>query len=105
MKSEELMNTQQIVQRILETNREARESDRALYMEVIKLRNSQMLEFPFADVLRYFKDFGVPCYESVGRCRRKLQAQFPELRGSRDNEQARYENAVEYEKFARSEVR
>ena len=100
-----LSETEYMVVTILEENERARESDDILFYEVCRMKNPSVLDVPLGDILSNYKGHDIPCYESVGRCRRKVQAQFPELRGSKRNQKARYENTVEYEKYARSEVR
>ena len=99
-----LSETEQLVKGILEDNERARESDDVLFFEVCRLIKPNMLDEKLGDVLLN-NGRDIPCYESVGRCRRKVQAKHPELRGTKRNQKARYENAVEYEKYARSEVR
>lgn len=100
-----LSETEQMVIAILRTNEQARESDDILFYEVCRIKKPSVLDVPLGDILSNYKGHDIPCYESVGRCRRKVQAQFPELRGSKRNQKARYENTVEYEKYARSEIR
>ena len=35
------------------------------------------------DILRMLSKGELPCYESISRCRRKLQEEFPKLRGNK----------------------
>ena len=101
----DLYRIQDLVQDILTKDEKARNSDTYLYHEVCKRVNGEVLTVPFGAVLNDFNSYKVPNIESVGRARRKLQAQFPDLRPKKAVEEKRLENQIAYEKFARNEVR
>lgn len=75
-------NLEDLVIRILQTDRGARNSDNKLYLAVIDnlvLNGSQL---PISEVLLNQKRLGIPPFESVSRCRRRLQSVYPNLRGN-----------------------
>lgn len=90
---------------ILEEDRNARNSDGYLYHEVCKKVNPDILGATFGRVLTGFKAYGVPAYESVGRARRLIQAQRPDLRADDAVSDFRYENEIRYEEYSRKVVR
>lgn len=87
----ELRNTTKLVQQVLEEVPAARNSDNVLYMEVVRIINQSVLRMPLAVVLQNMKTFNLPSIETVGRCRRKLQAEIPELRADKTVEEFRTE--------------
>lgn len=90
---------------ILESDPQARNSDDYLYHEVCKRVNPDILGASFGQVLAGFKGYGVPAYESVGRARRLIQAQRPDLRADGVVSDFRYENEIRYEEYSRRLVR
>ena len=78
----ELKTTTLLVKQVLETVPAARNSDNLLFIEVVKIININLIFKPLAEVLTNLKEYDLPSIETVGRCRRKLQAQFPELRAA-----------------------
>jgi len=66
---------------ILKRKPATRNSDRALFSEIVQLY-SRLYGFPLERVdlffARDFKKEGIPDYESVGRVRRKIQEENPE---------------------------
>lgn len=93
-----------LVLEILQNDRQARNSDDYLYHEVCKKTNPDILTAPFNMVLTGFKSYGVPAYESVGRARRLIQAQNPDLRADDAVSDFRYENEIRYEEYSRRVV-
>ena len=82
MTMNKLKTTTDLVKTILESNKIARNSDMALYIKVVEQLNPSALGKPFWVVLASLDEYGLPSIETVGRCRRKLQAEHPELRAS-----------------------
>ncbi len=101
----DLYRIQDIVQDILQNDEEARGNDHHLYYEVCKKVDKEVLSIPLGAVLTGFNNYNVPNIESVGRARRKLQAQFPDLRPKKKIEEMRLENKIAFEEYALSEVR
>ena len=96
----ELKNTTMKVRQVLATVPAARNSDNILYLEVVRLIDQHVLRLPLAVVLKNLKDYSLPSMETVGRCRRKLQAQFPELRADKTVEEFRSELEAEFREWA-----
>ena len=96
----ELKNTTMKVRQVLATVPDARNSDNRLYVEVVRLIDQHVLRLPLAVVLNNLKEYNLPTMETVGRCRRKLQAQFPELRADKTVEEFRSELEAEFREWA-----
>lgn len=96
----ELKQTRKLVQKILETNIRARNSDSYLYFVVISIRAEEkginLKSLSVTDYLLNMQDMGFPPFESVRRSRQHLQAAFPELAGSEAVQEARSENEAAY---------
>lgn len=85
-----------IVEEILTTSEDARRDDNILYFKVCEKLNSGVLDTKLGDFLLTVDSFDLPRFESVGRARRKLQAENPKLRPSKEVQQKRFERAVDY---------
>lgn len=96
-----LRGTTKIVKSILETNKMARNSDNYLYIEVCKTINPQVIHKPFMDVMADLKAYNLPSIETVGRCRRKIVENNPELAGNSRVEAERALNELEFREYAR----
>lgn len=96
-----LRGTTKIVKSILETNKQARNSDNYLYIEVCKTINPQVIHKPFMDVMSDLKAYNLPSVETVGRCRRKIVESNPELAGNSRVEAGRALNELEFREYAR----
>lgn len=95
-----------LVERILEEDEHARNSDNYLYYIVCKTRlEAKGLS---ADAVSLEKallqqdEYGLPPFESVRRSRQKLQAQKPELSASTEVREMRRHRIKDYKNFARS---
>lgn len=71
-------NLKPIVKRILLDNEEAREDDFVLIGEIIAYFGGA--DLTISDVAYHHFEYGLPSFESVTRCRRKIQNECPELR-------------------------
>lgn len=96
-----IKKVENIVRSILEDYPDARNSDNILYELVVSKTNPDVLHMPFKDYLIYFKDYNLPRFETVARCRRKLQEQEPHLRSVEDVRKWRKENETEFRNYAR----
>ena len=101
-KREEIDTTNGLVKQILQKYPIARNSDDYLYVRVIKAINPKAAEKPFVEVMENLKDLGLPCYETVGRCRRKIQEQHPELRSDDFITRCRENNEEAFKDYANS---
>ena len=92
------MKLQEFVQPILEADERTRNSDDVLYFQVCtKLLGDNL---SLKHVLLNRKDLRIPSYESVGRARRKLQEENPELRACERVQELRAEKEAEYKAMA-----
>lgn len=98
----ELRNTTKMVKQVLEEVPATRNSDNYLYIKVVGIINQQALRMPLAVVLQNLKTFNLPSIETVGRCRRKLQAEFPELRADKTVEDFRSELEYAFREWAKA---
>ena len=96
----ELRNTTKMVKYVLEKEPRTRNSDNLLWLEVIKLKNQGVLRMPLVVVLQNLKEYGLPTIETVGRARRKLQADYPELRATKEVQGFRSELEAEFREWA-----
>lgn len=96
----ELRNTTKMVKYVLEKEPRTRNSDNLLWLEVVKLKNQGILRMPVAVVMQNLSTYGLPSIETVGRCRRKVQAANPELRAERAVEEFRSELEADFREWA-----
>lgn len=86
------------VEKILREHPKARNSDQHLFLYVIN-------EFGYSVHLQYWEigkailEGKIPSHESVSRARRKLQAEYKELRGKKQVEISRREEEKKYREF------
>lgn len=84
-KAKELHTTTDLVKGILENCPETRNSDNILYLKVCeKIGNEHGINLASISVPHFFlhlKAYKLPQYETVGRARRKIQSEYPELSG------------------------
>lgn len=104
-KATELKTTTALVKTILQEDKQARNSDSFLYFKVLKKLGSEKAvdidSIPITLFLLKMADWGFPPFESVRRARQKLQAEFPELSGSREVKEYREENEAAFRAYAR----
>ena len=90
------------VENILFAYPETRDSDELLYAKFLSVDNS--FDFSNISAIEFFKTrkyTGVPPFSSVGRARRKIQEQHPELRGSKQVQKARKDLEEKYREYYR----
>ena len=68
-----------VVQEVLEQNESARKDDFILMVEVIEKLGIDT-HISFRSMLLFHNELQVPSFESITRCRRKLQELHPELK-------------------------
>lgn len=101
----DLYTIQDMVKDILIKDEKARNSDDYLYHVVCGNINKDVLALPFGHVLTNFQSYNIPCFESVSRVRRKVQAQYPDLKAAEVVTKGRAETEMEYIDWSRTEVR
>jgi len=82
-----------IVIAILESDIKARDSDKYLYVEVIRRTNPELVYAPFAFAMT---DKDIPSFETVRRSRQYAQAHYPRLAASDTTEAMRTVQEKEY---------
>lgn len=97
-----------LVQGILESKPQARESDSTLYYFVLKhigsTHNIDIDTMSMPRFLLHLKEYPFPTIESVGRCRRKVVENNPDLAGSKTIQKIRAEKEQEYREYARGDA-
>ena len=89
------------VEHILREYPATRSDDFLLYTIVAITLNEDVNYYQFTTVMKRHKEFGIPPFESVTRCRRKLQAKYAELAGTRGIEELRDEEEKDYRAYAK----
>ena len=89
MKVARLRNLEKVVEGILRKSDLAREDDCYLILEVIREMYPFEVGKTFAQVMFSAKSKGIS-FESITRCRRKLQKEYPELKSREIDEQNEY---------------
>lgn len=74
-----LKTLEKAVLEVLEDTPEARGDDFILLLEVSKRTGAQITGRHFTDAMRHHKELKIPNWKSVERCRRKIQAERPDL--------------------------
>lgn len=89
------------VKAILEEYPEARNSDLVLYgIYLEKYHNFKPYLHYVSDLFSLIEDGAIASIESIGRCRRKAQELYPELRATVSVRRARIDEEAVYEDFA-----
>lgn len=73
-------NITDIIKKALMDSQQARNNDKVLYCIVIEALSKGATEKPFGEIMLNLEELGLPCYDTVTRLRRKVQAVHPELR-------------------------
>ena len=95
----EFKQINKIVTHILEVNPKTRNSDNELYIAVIEAIGRGNSDKPISEILLNLKDLGLPCYESVGRARRRIQAEREDLRANDTVQDFRTEKELQFREF------
>lgn len=76
-----LRNLEPAVKKVLEKNKLARKDDTVLICEVFReLLGSFPIQIKsFEELMLNHTQYNLPAFETVTRCRRKLQSEYPEL--------------------------
>lgn len=96
-----LNKLENLVIKILREDKESRNSDNRLYVTVIDSIVANGSSMSVKDLFLNSKKLGIPPYESVSRCRRRVQSDYPELRGNDDIVNARRRKETEFEDYFR----
>lgn len=101
MKVTKLKNLEKVVMQVLQNDKLARIDDCYLILEVIKKLFPYEVGKTFTQVMFNAKNKGIS-FESITRCRRRLQRKYPELKDIK-NAEIRNEEQKEYIKYNEEE--
>ena len=93
-----IITIHQMVESILRQYPGTRDDDRELIQTLYGKYYGVDFYKPWGSVI---KDKNLPSFESIRRCRQKLQEQNEDLRGSKKSEEARLNKQEEYLEYAR----
>lgn len=93
-----ILTIHQMVEAIMKEYPGTRDNDRELIQTLYGKYYGVDYYKPWGAVIR---DRNLPSFESIRRCRQKLQEQNEELRGSKASEEARLNKQEEYLEYAR----
>lgn len=99
MKIDEIYKLEEVVLAVLEESEFARKDDAYLIACVIEKIRPYITNQSITYVLKHAKELELPSFESITRCRRKIQQRNSQLRDAKTAD-ARYEETVEYQKYA-----
>jgi hypothetical protein len=88
------------IETLLRENKELRDNDDLLYLELLKLYNPDIENVGLGYFLRNRSNTKLPPFETVRRARQKIQAENEDLKGIRT--EARKKAEEKYLEFARS---
>lgn len=95
-----LQTMEEIVLEVLEKSPLARADDYVLMWLVCLKLKPEITEKPFSDVMYHHNTLGLPNWESVTRCRRKIQQNRTDLI-SQDTARRRRKKEKEYNEYAK----
>lgn len=78
-----LKKLEETVKNVLQNYEIAREDDFMLVFLTYREINENVSKQPFDELMLFHKSFNLPVFESVSRCRRKVQKKYPELANPR----------------------
>ena len=84
------------VEYLLKTDKKTKDSDKLLYVKIVDIMCPGIVDKPFREVM--LSD--IPSYETVRRCRQKLQEKQPWLKGSERVHDYRAANEEDYRNYA-----
>ena len=96
-----LKELEPVVESVLREYPKTTSYDFLLYTVVAITLNEDVSYYQFTTVMKRHKEFGIPPFESVTRCRRKLQAKYSELAGTQGIEELRDEEEQDYRAYAK----
>lgn len=94
-----LQKLEPIVKKVLENNKQARNDNFVLVLEVYKDLNIPV-KFEFMGLMLEHSKYELPSFESVVRTRRRIVEKFPELQATKVIEKLRKEQEQIYREFA-----
>ena len=96
-----LKTIEEKVRAVLEQDEDARNDDMTLYLRVCNAYVKGAGTLPLETIMLQYRLLCLPNFESVGRTRRKLQAECPELLGSLEARKCRSAQENAYRQYAK----
>lgn len=93
---------ERLVETYLEENAEMRGSDDLLYVAVAERLGVDLEGTSAKDFILHYRTCFIPTIETIGRCRRRIQARRPELKPSREIELKRRKCEKSFYDYSRS---
>lgn len=101
MEKNKMKYISKITEEILKEDEKARIDDFILYSKIIRKTNPEIRELNIHICLEHAKDFNLPPFSSVTRCRRKIFEKHPEL--CPDNiRKIRNKESIEYREWSKT---
>ena len=101
----DLRKVSDLVLRILQQDADTRDSDDILYCRVLEHYGKRMgVDFNRVSTISFFKNarrYKIPSIETVGRCRRKMQEEYTDVRGTDNTVRKRQDRAKDFVDYAR----
>lgn len=96
-----LYKVEELVEKVLREHTDSRDDNFILIYRVYREINEDLvLRELFFQVMLYHKEYKLPSFESVTRARRKLMKKFPELKPSKEVQEIRDKEEMDYFKYA-----
>ena len=96
-----LQTMESVVFKVLDERPETRKDDYLLMLAVCEELTPEIIKCSFASVLYNHNFIGLPNWETVTRCRRKIQEKHPELKNI-ETAKKRMEEQEKYIEYART---
>ena len=106
----EIIKLYDLVKKLLQEKEELRGDDDLLYLSVIRIVhphwnnahiNTNIENAPIGEFFKMRKSAKIPTFESVTRCRRKVQEERPDLKPCEKIQEARKEQEEEFYNFSK----
>lgn len=98
-----IKKTEEYVEKALRERPDTREDDNLLYVDVLRQINPAYVNVNFLMTFENAREKKLPAYETISRCRRKLQEKYPELEETLEVKSQREEQQMNMFEYAMKE--
>ena len=95
--------TERYVERALRQRPKTRDDDNLLYLDVLTQIDPALVNVNFKSTFITARKLKLPAYETISRCRRKLQEKYPELQETIEMQNAREKQQMDMFAYAMEE--
>ena len=96
-----IFKVEEVVEKVLREYEDSRNDNFILIYRVYREINEDLvLRELFFEVMMNHRQYNIPPFETIVRCRRKLMNKYPELKPTKEVEEARKEEEVLYKEYA-----